>query len=216
MEFDPVAEALNGTYYKTKNPTPDTGIAANIQTSFSATKGLICIYNNAQEPDRRVIVLDYIRLLCTVAPASAVSFRGLIAVDKKDRYSSGGSVLSTTPGNVSVTADSEKASIARVNFGALTLNAEGAAPNPVHRLGKATIHGAIPVVLAEYILTFGVRQSPGFQTLNGTAVQRQVVDFGPAVIPPGSSFVLHDWYPSNAATAAEYEPEIAWIEKPRS
>jgi hypothetical protein len=131
----------------------------------------------------------------------------LLAVDSITRYSSGGSAIAALP---NVNMDSARTSIALVHFGALTLAAESGA---VRRLARCQLRGAIPVAFEEYLIVFGDVKASNFQTLGGTALQRQVVHLPPAILGPGHALTLHVWHPGNAATPASWEFELGWGER---
>lgn len=207
LEFGPVRYplALEGSYFKAINPTPDTGIASAITAAFSATAALWTLYN-ADAANGKQIALDYIRIIPTVVPASATRSEVVIAIDNIQRFSSGGSTIAAKGANM----DQATASIATFNFGAVVAAAES---GNVRRLARAQLRAAIPVAFEELVITFGSESAPGTTTLGGTTAQRNVVDVGPVVIGPGHTLVGHVWHPGNAATPASWEVEAGWWER---
>lgn len=210
------------------NPTPDTGIAQSIITAFSATNGLLTIFNssplvptanpttdstgiaavsNLTVPSR-TIYLDYIRLIPTVAPASATKAEMLISLDNKNRFSSGGTALTEVVAS-QFDANQVNQAVSVMTFGALTLNAESSS---IKRISRAQLFSAIPVVGSEFIIIGGAADAAG-GTLGGTVATRVEVPVGPIIIPPGWCMTLHTWFPANAVTPASWELEVSVFER---
>src|SRR5207302_4121690 len=112
-------------------------------------------------PNALSIYMRYLRLVCTVAPASATSWRYSMRMDNLNRYSSGGSTI--TPVNPNPNS-SRNVSVALVYFGAIVPTA---LPSANARLvANGTLDSAIPVVGDQYLLRFG--NSPvSMDQLNG-------------------------------------------------
>ena len=70
--------AALGKYFVCTNPTPGTALAYNVQAAYSDTVPLMYIQNNDSKanPLAKRMYLDYIKLICTVAPASSTGTRG--------------------------------------------------------------------------------------------------------------------------------------------
>lgn len=200
----PVAD--EGSYFNAINPTPGTGIAQTIQTSFSGTNGVLTVRNGTAGAHQKRLFLDYVRLIPTVAPASATRSELLISLDDSTRYSSGGSSITALP---NANMHSTDTSNAVVHFGALTLSAETA---NVRRIARAQLRAAIPVVFEEYVIRFA-QPEPVAGTMAGTTALRSVIPVGPAMLGPGHSLQVHLWHPSNATTAASWEFELGWWER---
>lgn len=188
--------------YKALTPTPGTGIPQAITTSFSALAAVVHLRNPSSLKYRP----QYIRLINTVVGASSTRSEGLVALDSgSDRYSgSGGSTLSPVNADMSDTT----ASSALVRAGALVMNAESSL---VRRASRFQMRTALMVQFEEWLITFG-DDAHVFNTLSGTAGQRQVVDVGSHVVGPGQDLLLHIWNPGNAATPPQWEVEVAWSE----
>jgi hypothetical protein len=202
---DAAALAEEGTYWKACNPTLGTAIADNIQTSFSATKGILCVVNT-DSAGGKSIYPDYLKLIPAVAPASATSTEIAIAIDTVNRYSSGATNLTPVNANSATTATSV-ATVCR--FGAVTFAAASAA----RYLARSKIFHAIEVVGSEFVILFN-RPVGDCLALNGTAPVRIGCSVGPLVIGPGNhSMCVHTWRPANAVTAPTYEVEFGWWER---
>ena len=107
--------------------------------------------------------------------------------------------------------DSSRTSSGVLNFGALTL---AAASGNQRIVGRSTLASVIPVVLDEYIIFFGP-YGGDFGTLGGTTATRRTLSTVPITLGPNANhnMSLHVWYPSNAATAANFEFEFCWVER---
>lgn len=215
MEALKFRQHLPGKFLSVLNPTPDTGIAQSIIAAFSATDAILSIFNTEKTDvpgPNRAIYMDSIRLINTVVPASATRVEVLLSMDTKDRFTSGGSVLTPVNPNTQVAQDDRlnnagAAQLARVNFGALLLNAES---TDVRRFARATFKNQIPTQFEETIILFN---QPVIGVATNTTRNNRV---GPCLIAPGSTFVMHLWSPGNAVTAASWEVEIGmWIVEAR-
>jgi len=69
--------ADEGSTSSPTNPTPGTALAYNIQAAFSDTVPLFYVQNNDSKanPFGKRLYLDYIKLICTTAPASGTGAR---------------------------------------------------------------------------------------------------------------------------------------------
>ena len=155
------------------------------------------------------LVLDYIRLICAVAPASASSTEIVLAMDTTTRYSSGGTQITAFPS----VGPYQPVFPITLYFGALTL---AAASGNVRYTGRDKIFSAIEVVGSVTLILFN-RPGGEAATLGGTVPVRNVVSVGPCVLGPSggtgpNNLTVHDWRPSNASTAPTYEFEIGgWV-----
>ena len=198
-----------GTYNVTTNPTPGTGLAFAINTGVSETAGyFLNIKNNdiAGAADAVRLYIHYIRIICTVVPASATSGHFMIKTSEANRFTSGGTQLVNTSPNT----DSSAISVAVLNAGALTTAGAGVNDRLVAR---GVLRTAIPVVFDEWILAFGPVDSGGAILLGGATAQRMVIPCAPLVIGPGKNVGLQIWFPGNAATAMSAELEVGWWER---
>jgi len=206
-----ILRSVSGRRYSALNPTPDTGIAQAIQAAFSATAGLLNIFNASPfqaasyQSNLPIIVPIWIRLVMTVIPAAATRFAFIAATDAQDRFSSGGSVLVPTQ----VISRLPNQSFARINFGALVLAAES---TDVRRIARGNMRTVIPVIQDEYFFLFEEAADISSSAMSTASALRNSTVLPPTVIYPGQSFSLQPWYPGNAVTGASYEVEVAWRE----
>lgn len=195
------ALADEGSYYVCQNPTIDTTVAYGVIAAYATLTPAFLIANSAL-PGGRSIFLDFIKLLVTVAPASATNWKYLVEVDSTQRVSTpptGGvsrSVLNSNPG---IANDFEGAVWAFTGGTVLTVMAASA--------GRVVAHGrwaqSIPIVLDEMVLKFGQGDTDANAV---TTVGRRTASAPPVVIPPGCSAAIHMYGASNAITgmSAEY------------
>lgn len=188
--------------YKALNPTPGTGIAEAIKTSFAGTAATVQLRNPTANTKYKP---RYLRLVNTVVGASTTRSEALVVLDTgADRYSSGGSTLPPVCADISKVTPSS----ALVRCGALVMAAETA---NVRRIARAEPRTAIMVQFEEWVFAFG-DEDHVFNTLSGANAQRMVVDVGPVIVGPGSEMIVHLWHPGNAATPPSWEVELAWDE----
>lgn len=198
-----------GTYYKATNATPGTGIAMGIQTAFSDTANVLLLMRSASATVK--VIPHYVRLINTVAGATTTSSRLVVAVDTANRYSSGGTDLTTEI--VGGNTGAGPASVVDVlRFGAITASAVSARRRLINAQLKTQ---AAPcwVVGDEVKILFG--SDDGDQgLLSGAAAARYIVNCGPVVLEGANHCLLfHMWNPANATTAPSWEIEMGWFER---
>jgi hypothetical protein len=207
-----------GGYFIATNPTVGTGIAATICVDDAATASsthaqfapTLLIYNqqSAQNPNAISLYLRYLKLICTVAPASATAWKYSLRMDNLNRYSSGGSVITPVnpnPGSVKTT------SVALCYFGAIVPTA---LPSANARLvANGTLDTAIPVVGDQYLFHFGAPAISMDQLNGGTTAKNMTMLAPPVIIPAGWCLALDMWGASNAATPASWEFEMGYAER---
>jgi hypothetical protein len=204
-----------GSYFKAINATPGTGIIHALTTAFSATAGIFCINNSDAEGGKRII-LDYFRLTTgatAIAMTAATSIECAVTTDTTNRFSSGGTTITA----VNTNSDSSRASVATVNFGAVTLTAASGSARTVAR--AALPRRAAPALVTgdQIHFDFDSAGAPSISVAGAaapaTAASQFYCPLGPVVIGGGDSVNFHLWYPSGATTAPTYEFEIAWWER---
>lgn len=195
--------------YRVTNPTFGTGIAQGVVTGFVATTPLMTVFNG-DSAGGLSIFLDYIKLINSAAGASTTSAHAAFVLDTVDRYSSGGSRLTTTPGAVQPNSGFSVAAKARIDFGAVTAIA-ASAPRQLGRDMVKTQATPCWTVGDEVYMKFDTFDfSPALTSGAGTAIFG--VPSGPIVIAPGHTFLLYLWNVANAVTPPSWEIEMAWWE----
>lgn len=200
--------AEEGEYFVVTNPTPGTAVADAVNASSDFTKSAFVFYNTDVTGGKRCF-LDYVKILPTVAPASATSLQLAIQIDNGNRYTSGGT--GPTSG-VNVNGDSGLASVGKLYYcsgGAVITTAS--ATSAVRLVHRSTPRSVIPAVLEEIVISFGNDATVG--SSSGTTAGRSGVNGAPLIVGPGQSAVFNVWFPSNAITGISFEFEFAWFER---
>jgi hypothetical protein len=199
----PCAQNMLGNYFRAGTPTPGTGIAMGIQTSFSDTANvLMLLYNGGL----RRVVMDFLKLICSAAGSTTTSAHVAVKIDNKDRYTSGGSDL--TPAQPD--GGEQVSSITKCKFGIVTATAVQAA-RIVGRDALKVAAAPCWVINDQVMMTFGTmgQQSGG---IAATTAGKIPIALGPAIIRPGWSLLVHLWNVANATTAPSWECEAGWWE----
>jgi len=201
-------QAHEGAYFAIGNPTEGTGVAGGITSAFTNTVAAFAIFNNndANNPVSRSIDIDFLKLLYTVAPATASAMRYAIAIDDIARTPSAGFAKLT--GSAGVSAANPVGQVINLS-GAIAYAFTGGvlmtvpAPGPAVRyVARGGIAG-LPVVGTEHLIRFG---ADGANSAQGT------ID-APVSIAPGKWCVVHIWWPGNATTGPSAEYSLGLIEK---
>lgn len=204
-----IAQCQAGQYFTARNPTPGTALAHAVSDAVSETAGNFLAIKNNSSPGastEKKIVLDYIRLVCGVAPASGTAAYFYLALNSSAlKYTSGGTELTPVNCNMNESGSSN----AKVYAGALTTIAAAATARIV---GGGVVRTAIPVVGDEYIFHFGSGSFSGYSLLGGTATVRECIPCPPAILGPQHVATLQLWFPSNAAVAGSFEVSLGWWE----
>lgn len=196
--------AEEGSYYIGCNPTISTAVAAAVNATYDSTKGFFVIQNTDDPSNGRRIFLDYLRMLVTVAPASGTQARFAIVIDQALRTPTAGQAEVTMNNADPRHANDFPGKVYSLTGGAvLTVPAVSAAARVV---ANGSLRQSIPIVLDELILQFGGHAQGATPV---ATVGRQVSQAGPVIIPPGCSAEVVIWFPSNAATGASFEFEVA-------
>jgi hypothetical protein len=173
-------------YFVVTNPTPGTGLANQAApTSFDETKYFGVVRNKDDVVTGKMIVPDYLKLICTAAGTGGASTHLTVALDNdasNTRYTSGGSALTPVATNGRVGSPS----IADVHFGALVTVA-----GPGKRIVSNSIfRNVIPVVGDTYTLVFGDSNPGQNPTVNGTN-PGDFVEVAPGIMVPPSWAAWH-------------------------
>lgn len=198
-----------GSYFKSCNPTMGTGIAMGIQTTFSDTANVLLIMRNSSSTVK--VYPHYIRLVCTAAGASTTASNLAVVLDTANRYSSGGTDLTTSAVNAN-TGSSAASVVDVLRFGAVT-GAAASAKRQVGRCMLKTQAAACWTVGDEVLIHFGP-QEYGVGFVSGTAATNFVKGLGPVVLGgQNHCMLLHMWNVANATTPPSWEVECAWWER---
>lgn len=204
-----LAWAEQGTYFRALgSATPGNGIAQAITTAFSATAVPLVMVNGSST---KSIIPHYIRLTNTAAGATTTSSLMAISIDTANRYSSGGTDISSLIYNAN-TAQSTVSAVSVLRVGAVTASAAGAGTRYLANCSLKVAAAPCWVVGDEVKILFGDDADTG--ALNGTAPIAIAKNVGPVVLgAQNSSLILHLWNVANATTAPSWAFEIAWWER---
>lgn len=204
--------ADEGSYY-TANGTPGTGIAFVVNTGVSETAGNFLYFRNTDTPGNgrsKRIYLDYIRLLCTVAPAAATAMHFFFKLDKLTRIAAGGVIGGTALTPTNTNGDAAIGNIGTLAVGALTT----LAPSSDSRLlSRGVMRSVIGVANDEFLFKSGGIEAASSLQLGGLVAQRHVIPVPPIILGPGHNLALQIWCPGNAVTPPSFEVDCGWIER---
>lgn len=199
-----------GSYFAVNSA--QTGIAtAAAPTVFSATNPFLVIYNACDPSDDFALryYLDYAMLLATATGTGATSIQFAITLDTGNRYTSGGTDLTSS---VKSCGPTSMGSLARVYAGNLTASAATSSAKTIigNRVMK-TATAPAPTVNDQYVVRFGSPSVPDMASLAGTGTL-SVNSLPPVIIGPNQSALIHLWFPAQSA-ASSFAPEMAWWER---
>lgn len=195
--------ARRGKYFVGTNPTPGTGVAMGIQTSFSDTANVLFLCQGAG----KIWYPDYLRLICTAAGASTTASDIAIVTDTISRFSAGGT--GSTKVNV---FENGQASNVVPTLGAITAVA-AVNKRVLARLRVKTQAAPCWVVGDQVMIRFGADAPNGQTPTNGAATQVFAYDAAPAIVPANGSFLVHMWNTANATTPPSWEWDFGWFEE---
>ena len=154
------------------------------------------------------IYLRYIKINVVTIPTGPASWNyGLFLDNLTNKITTPATVL--TPYNVN--SNSGVLSKAYISVGANTTVTGSAA---VRVLGQTQFCGAIPVVLDQWVFTFGEPSgSGGFISGATSTVSMRIIPLAPVVIAPTWTFTLGTWA-TTYTTASQYAWEIGFVERP--
>lgn len=196
-----------GSYFTTNNA--QTGIATSATpTAFSATNPFLLIYNGAAPSDdfAKRVYMDYMMLLATAAGTAGASVQFAITLDRGNRYTSGGTDL--TSAIKGVNQATSIGTVTRAYAGNITASTPTA--NARTLVGNRAMKGAIPVALDQYTIRCGTTDVMDIISISTILFSTNHVQ--PIIIGPDESLLVHLWLPSQSA-ASSYAPELAWWER---
>jgi len=204
--------AEEGTYFVSTNPTPGTGVAGPVNASFSATGPFFAFVNNNPAGGARAS-LDYLKIIPTVAPASATGAHLVVVRDQISRALTTDNTVVATPVNVNGDSANKAASIFK--YTVTTINVAAAATPTAAIVARASVSG-IPVIGDELVFDFGATDTgayPGLTAGQVTAGGRKVSVLPPVICAPQQLLFFYLWFPGNAATGVSYEFELGHWER---
>lgn len=204
-----------GNYWVTTNPTPGTALAYNVQSSYSATASPFLYFFNSASAGGKSVYLDYVKIICTTAPASGTQAYYAFVADQAARAFSVDNTSSLTPVGPNQTTTNTAASILTVKAqNSATASTIAAASSGVRLVGRGSI-GGIPVVGDELLIDVGPDAFGPYAggTAALTTPGRKVSATPSIILDPQACLMLTLWFPSNSATGLSYELEIGHWEQ---
>lgn len=212
--------ADEGSWFVATNPTPGTGVAYALQTSFSDTANGLFVIQNNQPAGGANLWLKYIKLILTgTAPASTTSMDFTIRTDT--------SAMTPTAGSVQIAGGAGAQTIFETNHpdatapqvniwafsaGAMTVPATSASGR---RVGRIHIPTNVAVSGDEYEVQFGAPDrnsgSAGLTAARATAPARMVAHAAPVVLQPQSWAVVTMWWNGAATNTPNFEYELGLV-----
>lgn len=194
-----VKAALDGRAFVATNATPGTAIAIAVKATHDDEKAELAIQNNSS----KAIILDQVRLICTVAPASATDAHVLVILDTADRaVATDGTALTVKNPNTGST-ELHADVVARAG-----LLAPSATTTTERQVARSQLRSVILVAGDELILRFGDDAPQPAVDIAGTTAKKVVTNLPALVIAPGSVALFHLWFANNATTGASFEVEV--------
>jgi hypothetical protein len=187
------------------------------EVTYSATSAFITIDNGqarGSNPNQDVIVVpDYIRFTCVSAP-SGNGLRFIWKTDITNRWSSGGTSLTTLAANTYVDTYSNFSRItasAQIHAGALTTGSESSAAVHAFTTIRSTL-GAVPAFKGD-VITISFNGAGNQATPPVTLGASQLfTSVEPAYLGAGSSLVGHMVIDNATASVGEFKVEVGWQE----
>ena len=194
-----------------------TGIATNANpTTYAATEAFI-VFNNGESRNNTggkntLILPDYVKMTCSVSGTAGKGFKIVWMEDTADRWTSGGTSLTTLAANHYVDTTS---GFTRVSTSAVIHVGDLVSPAATSEaaIGASTFRPTLGATLGligdQYITKFGGDQQSSASMSVGAQKLLDVVS--PVVLAPGSSLVGHVIIEAQSA-ASSWEFEMGWVE----
>jgi hypothetical protein len=206
--------ADEGSYFTAQNPTPGTGVAHALTTSFTNTAALFSFFNKAPLGGKR-IYLHYIRLIFTAVPATATVMDFVLDIDTSLNRAPTANNTTITPTNPN--GDDGTTSLALLqafNAGSLTVPASNATTRRVQRFRANT--GQV-IAGDSCIIQFGsldfAQPRSALTAVRATDPGGTLVNAAPAILGPQNYGTLFRWVTTETTTAPSFEYELGWWER---
>lgn len=213
-----VTQAYEGSLFVARHAPAvgGTGVALSIATTFVDTTPALVLSNGEPVGGKTYLPL-YIRARVTAAGSSSTSAEISAEVDNTNRYTSGGTALTSTINSVNASA-SVPVTNATLVVGAITAAAAGARRRFVGSSVVKIAASPLWIVQDVVLVTFGgaaALQNQAIVVASDAAAPAvtATVPFAACAVPPQGSFVLNWANIANATTAPSVEVEMAWIER---
>jgi hypothetical protein len=191
--------ANEGSYFTAKNATAGTGLAtAAAAIAVDHTKPFALV--KGPTTPGKVLLLDYVRLVCTAPGTAGTSLRAFWHIDDTKADPTGGSTLTLN----NIRMDVPNAFESKIFAGPL---AAAAASGSIREIVAPLLKNAIPAAADVYLMKFGGSDM-------GMSTGATLVYYGgpPLIVPAGKIATLQLVLPSQSA-ASSYEIEIGGSER---
>jgi hypothetical protein len=211
--------ADDGSYYITRSPTVDTGLATagtTLVQTYTYQYPFLIVTNN-HPVGGKSIYLDYIKLRCTAAGTAGTSLNYVTVLDTIPRFSGSNGIGGAGTGLTAILAGPYPVSTMTPPQSAALIYAgtsEAKAASLAARvLCSGQLRAVIPYVNDTYMFNFAGCDMMLDAVARGTgAIGQMSVTHPPVCIGPQGSFLLHLWLPAQSA-ASSYELEVGHIER---
>lgn len=210
-------EKAKESYFTYNNPTVGTGVALNADpTVIAANEAAVIIDNSASRSseENHHVILDYIKMTCTVSGANMTKARLAFYIDNINRYSSGGTELTGKSSSYdTLSGYADRTPKGKVYVGDLT----AAAANSAKHIGTVLLRNdtqTAPCFTVDDVYFLSHFVEPGFEQDAATApviYKKEKIPY--IVLGPGSSLIIAPLFPNAATTPPQFEFEIATVEK---
>lgn len=215
----PIGVSAEGSYYLTRSPVVDTGVATIAALATFADTSPFVIITNSNPVGGKDIHLDYIKLRNTAAGTGGTNLLYATKIDIIPRYSSGGAggfgtnvtgANGQLAGPVPTNTGATPGSGALIYAGALVAVASSL---QARTLENGAIRSSINVINDTLMWTYGGYENyqSDLAIATATAVWK-TIPHPPVCIAPGHSY-LHHIYAASQSAAASWELVICHFER---
>lgn len=191
----------SANYYTMTTPTPGTGIISNAGTTAVATTPSLILYNGGTLN----VYLMYLRLSSTVVGGGAATKNFTFYLDQGNRYTSGGTALTSRNTNMSASGTSLLAGYTGAITAAAATANQRTICNDWFRVALADVVGDV------YEWQYG-SSAGGSSSSQVATVSTFIRATAPIVIQPNNCYLMNIWS-STFTQGITWEVQIGYAEK---
>jgi len=206
--------ADEGSYFTAQNPTPGTGVAHALTTTFTNTAAMFSFFNKASQNGKR-IYLHYVRLIFTAVPATSTVHDFVFDIDTSLNRAPTANNTTITPVNPNGDDGTQSlCGLQAFSAGSLTVPASTAATRRVARFRAVTgqVIAGDCILIQFGSMDFTQSRSP-LTAVRATDPGFIFVNAPPAIIGPQNYGTLLRWSATETTTAPSFEYELGWMER---
>lgn len=184
-------------------------------TAWADTEVCMSVYNSglSSAGSHVYIIPDFLKLQCTVVGDDSTDFYLRFVLDNKDRYSSGGTALTSKSTSIDLrTGYTNRTPKATIYFGDITANAASAEQDIDTVLVKLVAAEQAQEVGDVFYFKFGAAPQALGGMLQGTAPGFYMYPLPPVWIGRGCSMVVRPFETAAATTAAQFRISFGYYE----